>query len=51
MYIIHDKLTCTISLNHCEVQAPIFEVRYLTEHDAAAMIDFLLLFAQLSFLT
>lgn len=51
MYIIHDELNCTISLNCFEVQAAIFEVRYLTKHDAAAMIDFLLLFAQLSFLS
>lgn len=49
MYIIHDELSCTISLNHVDVPLPIFEVQYLIDHDAVAMIDFLHLFAQISF--
>ncbi|EOH94859.1 hypothetical protein [Enterococcus pallens] len=50
MIIVHDESRCTISLFHEEICGSIFEVTYLTEHDAKVMIDFLLLFAQMSLL-
>lgn len=50
MIIVHDESRCIISLFHVEIRESIFEVTYLIEHDANVMINFLLIYAQLSFL-
>lgn len=48
MIIVHDENSCTISLYHEEVRECILEITYLIEHDAQVVIDFLLLYIQIT---